>query len=100
MSKTERAWEEVGERFARLGTRFKDHYRRLPESDEEIREAVERLTQAADRLMTSIGNAVRDSEVQNEARSAGAALADALETTFQDLGERLQRGKEDRSEEG
>ena len=85
------AWQTVGDRFTSLGEHFRRHHERLnreggPPPAEAVDESLRSLTDAADRLVTSVGDAVRDPALQRDARRAADSLIDALEATFAELG--------------
>lgn len=87
------AWQTVGDRFTSLGEHFRRHHERLnreegggPPTAEAVDESLRSLTDAADRLVTSVGDAVRDPALQRDARRAADSLIDALEATFAELG--------------
>jgi hypothetical protein len=96
MEPRDAAWNRVSERFASLGETLRRHYQQEEpgeEPEEETREKVEEalrtLGDAADRLATAAGNALRDPDVQREAKDAAVSLVDALGVTFSTLSGRM-----------
>src|SRR5688572_31299301 len=87
-------WDDVSEDFLRVGGHLKRHFESSgaskPESDDirqALREAVDALSKAAEAL----GNAVRDPQVQADARKAAKTFADAVSTTVGELGQKIGR---------
>jgi hypothetical protein len=96
MTDTSSAWKAAGERFAALGTSIKAHYEQHRGEGSEgappdLGEAARRFTGAIQDAVEALGSAARDPEVSQEARSAGASVADALGVTFAGLSEELHR---------
>jgi hypothetical protein len=101
------AWAEVGRQFEELGKALGEHFSRPdaaswqasrasePGSGRDERRAVldalRRVGDAAQQLGDQAGEAVRDQQLRETARSATRVLADALETTFGQLAEQLRR---------
>jgi hypothetical protein len=97
MSRSEEAWEDVGEQFKKLGAMFRHHYESRGEegaeaaSEEEVTEA---LHTARDNIKTAFGAAmdtVVDPDVHEESRQTAAAVFEALGATFSELGTDLRR---------
>lgn len=93
MDRGDEAWRAVGDRFTSLGEHFHRHHERLSReqgagrsSTEAVDESLRSMADAADRLVTSVGDAVRDPALQRDARRAADSLVDALEVTFAELG--------------
>ena len=59
--------------------------------EEGVRGALHTVTDALDTALTSVGNAIRDPEVQQSAKEAAKSLLDALGTSFAQVGEALDR---------
>jgi hypothetical protein len=96
----EAAWGRVSEQFASLGETLRRRYEEQDQeqeapdrqrSQESVQDALRSIGDAADRLATSVGSVIRDPAVKQEARSAAAALVDALSMTFSRLGEDVRR---------
>ncbi|CAN5269912.1 hypothetical protein BH20ACT9_BH20ACT9_17470 [soil metagenome] len=93
MDRGREAWQAVGDHFTSLGEHFRRHHERLSREEgagrptaEAVDESLRSLADAADRLVTSVGDTVRDPALQRDARRAADSLVDALETTFAELG--------------
>jgi hypothetical protein len=100
------AWSQVSEQFATLSDRLR---RRYEESDvasdvareggaderaagrESVQDALRTLSDAAERLVATVGSAVRDAEVQADAKRAASSLVDALGLTFSQVGADIRR---------
>lgn len=98
MGDVESAWKEVGEKFTELGYKFRDHYRKLEaertETGETAEESEQRFKKIADEFDTafsSVGNAFRDAEVKDDAKTAANSLLAAFGATFQEIGDAVQR---------
>jgi hypothetical protein len=115
------AWSEVGRRFEELGRTLREHFggrdsatwRAADNSagpDDEsageagaasgraaVQDAVRRFGEAAQRLGDQASDAVRDPAVRETAQRATRSLADALESTFGQLGEQLRSRAASRS---
>jgi len=88
----EAAWKRVTEQFSSLADRVRQHYREQDpasptpgEAGDSVRDALRTLGDAADRLATSVGDAVRDPEVRQTARTATNSLVDAVGLTLSQL---------------
>ena len=97
MSRSDEAWEDVGEQFKKLGAMFRDHYEAQrsdepSEADElEVDEAVRSF---GDNLRSALGaviETVTDADVHGEARQTAGSFLEALGTTFGELGADLRR---------
>lgn len=98
MGEVETAWKEVGDKFTDLGYRFRDHYRKLEaeradggEATEESEQAFKKVADELDIAFSSFGNALRDVEVKDDARTAANSLLEAFGATFQEIGDAFQR---------
>lgn len=98
MGDVESAWKEVGEKFTELGYRFRDHYRKLEaeredggEATEETEQAFKKVADELDTAFSSVGNAFRDAEVKDDAKTAANSLLAAFGATFQEVGDAFQR---------
>ena len=98
MSRSEEAWEDVGEQLKKLGSMFRQHYESRGEegagaaSEQEVTEA---FHTARDSIKTAFGAAidtVADPDVHEESRQTAAAFFEALGATFSELGTDLRRG--------
>jgi hypothetical protein len=92
---TEQAWDEVREVVGSLLSGLRDHYATVagPDgpSEEEVRGALRTLGDAFERVVESIGSALRDPAVREQARKAAGSVVSALGATFGDVGEELSR---------
>lgn len=98
MGDVESAWKEVGEKFTELGYKFRDHYRKLEseredggETTEESEKAFKKVADELDTAFSSVGNAFRDAEVKDDAKTAANSLLAAFGATFQEIGDAFQR---------
>ena len=98
MGDVESAWKEVGEKFTELGYKFRDHYRKLEadraegeEATEEDEQAFRKVADELDTAFSSVGNAFRDAEVKDDAKTAANSLLAAFGATFQEIGDAFQR---------
>jgi hypothetical protein len=98
MGDVESAWKEVGEKFTELGYKFRDHYRTLEteraeggETTEESEKAFKKVADELDTAFSSVGNAFRDAEVKDDAKTAANSLLSAFGATFQEIGDAFQR---------
>jgi CRISPR/Cas system type I-B associated protein Csh2 (Cas7 group RAMP superfamily) len=97
------AWDRVSEQFASLGDRLRQRYEASdvaaeePAGAESVQDALRTLGDAAERLATTIGSAVRDPEVQADAKRAASSLMDALGITFSQVSEDIRRRRAERT---
>jgi len=89
----EAAWNRVTEQFSALADRVKQHYQTHDqaaptpaEAGDSVRDALRTLGDAADRLASTVGDAVRDPDVKSTARTAANSLVDAIGLTLSQLG--------------
>lgn len=94
------AWNRVSEQFASLGESLRRRYDEEDEADrpegavDSVTEALRTLGDAAERLAGTVGGAIRDPEVQANARSAASSLVDALGLTFSRITDEARRRME------
>jgi hypothetical protein len=107
--KTSDDWRKVGDQFAVIGERFKEHYEKTESSDpeedasvDEVRSALRTLGDALDHVFTAVGEAFRDPALRTEAKEAAGSIATALGATFNELSEEVRRliGSETKDETG
>ncbi len=95
MTDAKARWDEVGSRFAELGSELKERYRGNTIFDDQQRRDVEdALRQVGDALdagFTTIGDAMRDAHMRDEVKRAGVAVADAVAATFYDVADEIRR---------
>ena len=112
MDETKKAWDEVGEGFARLGRSISERHRQLGderaeraadasgESEGRMADAVRRATDELDRAFAALGDTFRNDEAREQARDTGRKLSDALRITFSTFGEEVRRTFGDRQSPG
>lgn len=93
MGQSEEAWSEVGEQFKNLGSMFKVHYMAQEDedrievvSDDEVKDALRTLGESLKAAFATVGDAIADPEIRDEARQTAGSFFDALGATFSDLG--------------
>ena len=94
-SKSKQAWNEVGDKFSNLGDEFKKHQKTEgdePHSGEAVKEAFDAVTSSLERFVSSLGSAMKDEDVQQQAKAAATSIVDALGVTVEDLGRRAEEG--------
>jgi hypothetical protein len=99
MDQTKKAWDEVGDRFSKLGQMVSERYRRLGEErspqptkpDERVTDALRRATDELDRAFTSLGDTLRDEQAKAQLKDTGQKLGDALKVTFDEVGGEIRR---------
>lgn len=99
MDETKRAWDEVGDRFSKLGQMVSERYRKFGEErppqpakpDEGVADALRRATDELDRAFTSLGDTLRDEEAKAHLRDTGQKLGDALKVTFDEVSGEIRR---------
>ena len=94
VSKSKQAWNEVGDKFSHLGDEFKKHQKTdddHPQSGEAVKEAFEAVTSSLEGLFSSLGTALKDEQVQQQAKVAATSIVDALGVTVEDLGVELKK---------
>jgi hypothetical protein len=87
-------WTQVGDHFAELGKKVKEHYDREQTDPIEVHDALGRVSETARCAFDALGEAARDKGVHDQARTAFKSLADAIDATIRDLKERAQKRTE------
>jgi hypothetical protein len=95
-------WDEVGERFTRLGHTLKDRWAEQRDeaaapgaaAADEVKGALDGVTASLDELAHTITRTVNDGEVHDAARAAAGGLVDALSASLGDLADRIQTRKD------
>jgi hypothetical protein len=102
----EAAWNRVTEQFSSLAERVRSHYQNRPaeepgpsEANDSVRDAMRSLGDAADRLASTVGDAVRDPDVQSDAKRAANSLVDAIGLTLSQIGGEI-RSRSERARGG
>ena len=90
MTDTKQAWDEVVDRFERLGLRLKLHLEQAGTGEEEEK-ALQRLGAAIDQAFDALSNAARDTVVQRDVTELGRTLGDALGSSLANISEHRQR---------
>jgi hypothetical protein len=95
MTGTKKAWQDVGERFEALGLKLKLHLEEERADRDEIestgvREALDKAAAALDDVFDALGEAAEDVAVKNDLKELASSFGSAMESTFDDLGARLQ----------
>ena len=90
MTDTKKAWDEVADRFERLGLQLKLHFEQAGTGAEE-EEALQQLGAAIDQAFDALGNAARDPVVQSDVTELGRVLGDALGSSFAGINEHLRQ---------
>lgn len=87
MSSNEDTWKDVGNNFAALGRRFKEHYRETEDapSSEEVKAGFETIVDGVERVFSSLGRTIRDESVRDDAKKAGNSLINAISGVIEDL---------------
>ncbi len=95
MSDAKQAWDEVGERFAALGRHVKERYDANvafgDDQKDQVSDALRNLTDALDAGFTAIGDTLRDPAMRDDLKGAGAAMADALTTSLNEVAEEIKK---------
>ena len=104
MGHSDETWNDVGEQFRKLGTILKHHYQTQepPDvvgaaSDDEVKEAVRVLGETVKAVIATVGDAVADPGVRDEARETAAVFFGALGATFADLADDISTRNEGKS---
>lgn len=99
MSRSDEAWNEVGDQFKRLGSTFKHLYETRdvdqqsdPPSDDEVKDALRTLGESVSHAFATVGDAFNDPEVKEETRQAAGLFFDALGATFSGVGDDISSG--------
>ena len=105
MSQMDEAWSDVGERFKRLGSMYKEHYKahegdpeRETATDEEVAEALRQLGSSIRTAFEAAGDTIADPDLKEEARGTASSFFNALGTTFNELSAQI-AAKRDRTQD-
>ncbi len=95
MTDAKARWDDVGTRFAELGSHLKEQYNSNTMFDEQhrhdVEDALRQVGDALDASFTTIGDAMRDPQMRDEVKRAGVAIADAVAATFYDVADEIRR---------
>jgi hypothetical protein len=100
MNDVSSAWKDTGQRFAALGASLRAHFEEQHGADAEatardLGDAARRLGDAVQDAVDAVGAAAQDPAVQDDVRTVGASLAEALSVTFAQASEDLHRMAEE-----
>jgi hypothetical protein len=88
-------WDEVGDRFSKLGRTLQDRWTENREGDhdgsEEVRDAMDGVRASLDDLADAITRTVNDPEVHDSAKAAAGGLIEALTASLDQLADKIQR---------
>ena len=106
MGQSDETWNEVGDGFKKLGSLFKSHYETQDSeestetvSDEEVKDALRTIGDGLKTAFATIGDAVKDPEVQDEAKQTAKSFFDAIGATFAELGDEITAWREKNKED-
>ena len=106
MGQSDETWNEVGDGFKKLGSLFKSHYESRDSeegteavSDEEVKDALRTIGDGLKTAFATIGDAVKDPEVQDEAKQTAKSFFDAIGATFAELGDEISAWREKNKED-
>ena len=88
------AWDEVSDRFGRLGKRLKEATSGSATADgdrDAVTDAFKSFVDALDNAATSLSKAVQDPSFRDEAKAAATSLGDAVAATFTEVGDDLKQ---------
>jgi hypothetical protein len=93
MTDSTQAWNEVGLRFAVLGSKLADRYKQrgqeqgssVDEDRRRIEEAIASVSRQLDQAFSAVGDTIRDPETKDELKEVVRAFGDALGATFDDV---------------
>ena len=94
MADARESWDEVGKVLEGLGLKLKMHLENARDSvdGEQLGDALKSAAATVDSAFDAVGNAVRDPAVKEDVRRAGAALSDAIATTFSEVSRNIRGG--------
>jgi hypothetical protein len=95
MTDAKQKWDEVGERFGQFGRHLKERYdaqATFGEADKaKLNDALHQIGESLDAGFTALGDSLRDPAMRADLKDAGAAIADALSSTFKDVADELKK---------
>jgi len=97
------SWNDVGERFARLGRTLQDTWSAAGDEGaaeakaaaDQVEGALDGVRASLDGLADTITRTVNDPQVHDSARAAAGGLVEALGSSLSDLANRLQTQRQD-----
>ena len=107
MADSRQAWDQVGRDFTGLGQHLRRHYEQkadagqpAPEDRRKVEGALRQLTESLDRVLTALGDAIRDPEFGEQARKTTNSLNEALSSTFAEVSQRFRSKEQQRPPDG
>ena len=102
MSQSDETWNEVGDGFKKLGSLFKQHYQAQDQdgeavSEDEVKDAIHKIGEGLKTAFVTVGDAVKDPEVKDEAKQTAKSFFDAVGATFTELGDEISKWREKNS---
>ena len=103
MGETRKAWDGVGEGFAKLGRMISERYQGLnasqptPAKEGAATDSIRRAREELDRAFTAFGDTLRDDEAREHMRDTGRKLGDALKVTINEVSEQIRRSVANKS---
>ena len=85
------AWDEVSDRFSRLGKRLKAAATNAADDGDRdaVTDAFKSFVDALDNAATSFSKAVQDPGFREDAKAAASSLGDAVAAAFTEIGDDL-----------
>lgn len=87
---TKMAWESVADRLDSLGLKLKLHFEQAGGQVKEVSDAFERLGSAIEETFSTVGSAVQDRAVWDDANKLATALSNALADTLSHAGQEVE----------
>ncbi len=95
MAEAREKWDEVGDRFSRLGHELKERFEVNAtfgsDERETVNAALRQLGEALDAGFTTIGDTLRDPAMRDELKTAGTSITDAIAATLRDVSDAIKR---------
>jgi hypothetical protein len=95
MSDSKAKWDEVGDRFSELGSRFKDRYDANASfgkvQAEQMNDALHQIVDALDAGFTALGDSLRDPGMRDDLKQAGNSIGDAISASLNDVAAQIKR---------
>ncbi len=95
MAEAKDKWDEVGDRFSRLGHQLKERFDVNAgfgsAEREKVNAALRQLGDALDAGFTTIGDTLRDPAMRDELKTAGTSITDAIAATLRDVSDAIKR---------
>ena len=95
MADSRQAWDQVGRDFASLGQHLRRQYEQKADAGQpapdqrKVEGAMRQFTESLDRVLTALGDAIRDPEFGEQAKKTASSLNDALSSTFAEVSQRF-----------